>query len=79
MKGLSWLGSKEFREYADNANIPNSYRIWAYAMWQEAQKQAAQNTIHNSSLMSCPKCKEHGAIIVKCECCDTEIDLNYQE
>lgn len=38
-----------------------------------------QNTIHNSSLMSCPKCKENGSIIVKCECCDTEIDLNYKE
>jgi hypothetical protein len=39
----------------------------------------AQNTIHNSSLMSCPNCKETGTITVKCEWCEKEIDLNYQE
>lgn len=33
------IGSKEFREYCDKNNIPNSHRIWANCLWKEAQKQ----------------------------------------
>lgn len=39
------IGSKEFQEYCDKANIPNSHRIWANCMWEEAQKQATDKFI----------------------------------
>ena len=42
------IGSKEFIEYADKANIPNSYRIWANCMWMEAQKQAINTPKHET-------------------------------
>jgi len=42
------IGSKEFQEYADKANIPNSYRIWANCMWKEAQRQAINTPKHET-------------------------------
>ncbi len=33
------IGTKEFQQYAEKANIPKSYRVWTYALWREAQRQ----------------------------------------
>jgi hypothetical protein len=51
------VGSDEFQKYCNEHNIPNSYRIWAWAMWKHVEEK--NKCQQRQNYKNCPICGEN--------------------